>query len=65
MRFRLASPDDYPSGLELPWDEPLGEWPESLFIDVERGVHRNLVRFAAHDGSIYAIKELLEHVANR
>jgi hypothetical protein len=65
MRFRLASPEDYPAGLELPWDEPLGDWPESLFIDVERGVHRNLVRFAAHDGSIYAIKELLEHVANR
>jgi len=64
MRFRLASPDDYPAGLILPWNEPLGDWPESLFIDVERGVHRNLVRFAAHDGSIYAIKELLEHVAN-
>ena len=65
MRFRLASPADYPAGLNLPWATPLAEWPLTLFVDVERGLHRNLVRFVEHDGTLYAIKELLEHVAAR
>jgi hypothetical protein len=65
MRFRLASPEDYPAGLNLPWAAPLEEWPAALFVDVERGLHRNLVRFVEHDGTLYAIKELLEHVATR
>lgn len=65
MRFRLASPDDYPAGLDLPWATPLGDWPETLFVDAESGLHRNLVRFVEHDGTLYAIKELLEHVAAR
>ena len=65
MRFRLASPEDYPAGLNLPWAAPLADWPDTLFVDVERGLHRNLVRFVEHDGSLYAIKELLEHVAAR
>ena len=34
-------------------------------MDVERGLHRNPLRFVAYDGAIYAIKELLEHVAAR
>ena len=65
MRFRLAAPGDYPAGLELPWATPLGDWPERLVTDVERGLHRNPVRFVAHEGAIYAIKELLEHIATR
>jgi len=65
MRFRLATPDDYPAGLNLPWATPLAAWPSTLFVDVERGLHRNLVRFVEHAGTIYAIKELLEHVAAR
>ena len=65
MRFRLASPGDYPAGLNLPWAAPLADWPDTLFVDVEQGLHRNLVRFVEHDGTLYAIKELLEHVASR
>ena len=65
MRFRLAKPDDYPAGPSLPWAMPLEDWPADLFVDVERGLHRNLVRFTEYGGAIYAIKELLEHVAER
>ena len=65
MRFRLAKAEDYPAGLKLPWATPLEQWPDESCADVERGLHRNPVRFVAHQGAIYAIKELLEHVANR
>ena len=65
MRFRLANPDDYPAGLNLPWATALEAWPHALFVDVERGLNRNPVRFVEYGGAIYAIKELLEHVAER
>lgn len=65
MRFRLANSEDYPAGLRLPWATPLEQWPGGLFVDVERGLHRNPVRFVAYEGAIFAIKELLEHVATR
>ncbi len=65
MRFRLANAEDYPAGLNLPWATPLEAWPDERCTDVERGLHRNPVRFVAHDGAIYAIKELLDHVAER
>jgi hypothetical protein len=65
VRFRLANAEDYPAGLELPWATPLEQWPDERCTDVERGLHRNPVRFVAHDNAIYAIKELLEHVAER
>jgi hypothetical protein len=61
----LASAEDYPAGLNLPWATPLEAWPDERCTDVERGLHRNPVRFVAHDGAIYAIKELLERVAER
>ena len=65
MRFRLANAEHYPAGLQLPWATPLGRWPDERCTDVERGLHRNPVLFVTHDGAIYAIKELLEHVAER
>jgi hypothetical protein len=61
----LANAEDYPAGLNLPWATPLEDWPDDRCTDVERGLHRNPVRFVAHEGAIYAIKELLERVAER
>ncbi|HEX6572183.1 MAG TPA: DUF4032 domain-containing protein [Steroidobacteraceae bacterium] len=65
MRFRLAHPDDYPAALNLPWATPLEHWPPELCVEVEPGLHRNPVRFVEHGGAVYAIKELLEHIAER
>ena len=59
MRFRLARAEGYPAGLKLRWDRPLEDWPDDRCTEVERGLHRNPVRFVTHEGSIYAIKELL------
>jgi hypothetical protein len=65
MRFRLANAATYPAGLQLPWSQPLAHWPEEHFVDVARGISRNLVRFVEREGAVYALKELLEHVASR
>jgi hypothetical protein len=65
VRFRLAKAQGYPAGLNLPWATPLEEWPDESCTEVERGLHRNPVRFVSHEGAIYAIKELLENVATR
>jgi hypothetical protein len=65
MRFRLADAEEYPAGLALPWADPLPEWPAELCTDAARGLHRNPVRFVEHQGSVFAIKELLQHVAQR
>ena len=65
MRFRVARPDDYPAKLTLPWVTPLADWPADRLVDVARGLSRNLVVFVAHQGAIYAIKELIEPIAVR
>jgi len=63
MRIQIASPGDYPSGIELPWETPLAEWPKELLIEVPRGISRNVVRFLTRHGFVYALKELPESVA--
>lgn len=65
MRFRLANADDYPAGLSLPWTKPLSQWPDEIFVDVARGLSRNLVRFVQYQSSVYAIKQIVEHVGVR
>jgi len=65
VRFRLAQAEQYPRGLNLPWAVPLEQWPDESCTDVEPGLHRNPVRFIAHQDAIFAIKELLERVASR
>lgn len=65
MRFRIARADTYPSGLVLPWATPLAAWPQSLLVEVTRGLSRNTVVFAAYRGELYAIKELQEPLALR
>ena len=65
MRFRIANASTYPAGLQLPWSRPLAQWPQHHFVDVARGISRNLVRFVEYEGAVFALKELLEHVATR
>jgi hypothetical protein len=65
MRFRVANAATYPSGLMLPWQQPLASWPDELFVEVAHGLSRNMVRFVEHRGSVYALKELVEHVGLR
>lgn len=63
MRMRIASPQDYPSGAELPWSRPLEKWPAELLVQVPRGISRHTVRFVARRGIVYALKELPDEAA--
>lgn len=63
MKLQQNSPQDYPLDLGLPWDLPLESWPAAHFVDVARGISRNIVRFTQFRGRIYAIKEIAEHLA--
>jgi hypothetical protein len=53
--------------LDLPWELPLASWddPGHEFRDLPVGPSRHLVRFLAHEGTVYALKELPAAVATR
>jgi hypothetical protein len=52
--------------VELPWEEPLHEWPDDLaFRTLPVGPSRHLVRFLLADGVLYALKELPLDVGRR
>ncbi|MBU2863130.1 DUF4032 domain-containing protein [Reinekea forsetii] len=63
MKFQIASPSHYFTDLRLPWSRHLNEWPESLFVEVARGIHRNVVKFISHKDRVYALKELATPIA--
>lgn len=52
--------DEVAGLLELPWEEPLAEWPDAdgRFRALPVGPSRHMVRFLVHDGLVYALKEL-------
>ncbi|MEU8225496.1 DUF4032 domain-containing protein [Kribbella sp. NPDC048915] len=60
-RFVATRPDT--GLLSLPWDIPLADWPEDQLVALPRGISRHVVRFVRVNGSVYAIKEVLEHLA--
>lgn len=60
-RFLSAKPD---AGLiPLPWGTPLAEWPTDLLVALPRGISRHVVRFIRVDNTVYAAKEVIEHLA--
>jgi Domain of unknown function (DUF4032)/Lipopolysaccharide kinase (Kdo/WaaP) family len=65
VRFLFRPPADEAAGLlSLPWDEPLEEWPDDQLLEVpQRGISRHVVRFAASDSHVYALKEIDERLA--
>ncbi len=63
MRIQQISPQEYPLDLGLPWDQPLESWPAEKFVDVARGISRNIVRFVHYRDRVYAIKEISEKLA--
>ncbi len=60
-RFVATRPDT--GLLSLPWDVPLEDWPEDKLVALPRGISRHVVRFVRVNGTVYAIKEVLEHLA--
>lgn len=63
MKFQIATPSHYFTDLRLPWHRHLNEWPEELFVEVARGIHRNVVKFISNKDRVYALKELATHIA--
>lgn len=63
LKIRLRSTD--PRLIALPWERPLGEWDPALFVALEVGPSRNLVRFFDGDDGRYALKELDSRWAQR
>lgn len=64
LRIR-ATPAEQQALLDLPWDVPLAEWPDIHLVALPRGISRHVVRFARLDGRVYALKEVVERLANR
>ena len=63
MRITSALID--PALLDLPWSTPLEEWPVEQLVALPRGISRHVVRFVRLAGSVYAVKETAERVAER
>ena len=63
MKFQIASPSHYFTDLRLPWSRHLNDWPEDSFVEVARGIHRNVVKFISHKDQVYALKELATPIA--
>ena len=51
--------------ITLPWNTPLAEWPEENLVALPRGISRHVVRFVRVGNEIYALKEVMEHLALR
>ncbi len=54
-----------PALLDLPWTAPLEEWPADRLVVLPQGISRHVVRFVKLDGTVYAVKETTERVAQR
>jgi len=52
--------------LALPWDRPLTAWPDDVLADVpQRRISRHVVRYVALEGTVYALKEIVEPLARK
>jgi hypothetical protein len=60
-RFTSAKPDT--RLITLPWETPLAEWPEDMLVALPRGISRHVVRFVRVGHDVYAMKEVMEHLA--
>ncbi|MDR1512535.1 MAG: DUF4032 domain-containing protein, partial [Propionibacteriaceae bacterium] len=60
-RFISAQPDS--RLIPLPWETPLADWPLDLLVALPRGLSRHVVRFIQVGHSLYAAKEVIEHLA--
>ncbi len=65
MRLQFATTADPGDLLALPWSVPLEDWPVDTLVSLPRGISRHVVRFVRVSGTVYAIKELPQSVAER
>src|SRR5690606_5469949 len=63
LQIVAARPD--PAILDLPWEVPLGGWPERHLAALPRGISRHVVRFVRLSGAVIAVKEIKVELARR
>jgi Domain of unknown function (DUF4032)/Lipopolysaccharide kinase (Kdo/WaaP) family len=54
-----------PGLLDLAWAVPLEEWPADRLVALPQGISRHVVRFVKLGGTVYAVKETSERVAQK
>ncbi len=62
---RITSALIDPALLDLPWSTPLEQWPADQLVALPQGISRHVVRFVRLGGTVYAVKETAERVAER
>jgi hypothetical protein len=62
---RITSALVDPALLDLPWSTPLEEWPADHLVALPQGISRHVVRFVQLAGTVYAVKETAERIAER
>ncbi|MFV2019587.1 DUF4032 domain-containing protein [Micromonospora sp. LOL_023] len=62
---RITSALVDPALLDLPWSTPLEQWPADHLVALPQGISRHIVRFVRLAGTVYAVKETGERVAER
>ncbi|MEO3925459.1 DUF4032 domain-containing protein [Micromonosporaceae bacterium B7E4] len=65
VAVRITSALVDPALLDLPWSTPLEQWPADQLVALPQGISRHIVRFVRLAGTVYAVKETGERVAER
>lgn len=62
---RITSALVDPALIDLPWATPLEDWPADHLVALPQGISRHVVRFVKLQGTVYAVKETRERIAER
>jgi hypothetical protein len=67
MPLQITATDaEHPSALlDLEWNLPLEQWPDTSLVALPRGISRHVVRFARAGDEVVAVKEVSEWAAVR
>lgn len=65
VALRLKTGGEEMSLVDLPWHQPLADWPDELSVVLPAGLHRHVVRFVTVSGRTLALKELSRELAER
>ncbi len=65
MPLQITANRADPQLLDLPWDVPLGQWDTELLAALPRGISRHVVRFVPVSGTVLAVKESRDEIAQR
>ncbi|MFF3753149.1 DUF4032 domain-containing protein [Streptomyces sp. NPDC002018] len=65
LQISATNPEQPAVLLDLPWNEPLDQWPDACLVALPRGISRHVVRFASAGPEVVAVKEISERGAVR